>query len=232
MMNIKRYIKYALGVIILSTLVIACTKLKDTYKDFVGTGEIYYPGKADSLTAYPGRNRIGLSWLLISDPKITKSTLYWNNKADSLVIPVVKGSGIDTIRTIIHPMAEGTYTFEVYTYDNKGNRSVKVETIANVYGNNYDISLVNRPLKSAAMNTTADTALLEWFPASLQHVAVDLRYKNQSGDSVFITVPPDSLKIRLPKFKKAESFVYRSLYKPEKKAIDTFYTAYETRLIP
>jgi hypothetical protein len=223
--------KYCLYIMLLTSL-LACTKLRDTYSQFVGTGEIYYPAKADSLTAYPGRNRIQLTWLLISDPKIVRSTVYWNNRADSVALTVAKTGGIDTIKTLLANMAEGTYTFEVFTYDNKGNRSVKVERIANVYGANYDISLVNRPIRNAVMNATADTALLDWYPASLQHVAVDLRYKNQLGDSVFLMIPPDSIKIRLPKFQKTASFKYRSLYKPEKGAIDTFYTMYESRLIP
>jgi hypothetical protein len=223
--------KYCLYIMICSSL-LACTKLRDTYSQFVGNGEIYYPAKADSLTAYPGRNRIQLSWLLISDPKIVRTTVYWNNRADSLAISVNKTGSIDTIRTILKNMTEGTYTFEVFTYDNKGNRSVKVEQIANVYGTNYDISLVNRPLKTAVMNATADTALLDWYPASGQHVAVDLRYKNSLGDSVFVVIPADSIRVKLPKFKKAESFRYRSLYKPEKNAIDTFFTVYESRLIP
>jgi hypothetical protein len=223
--------KYCLYIMLFTSL-LACTKLRDTYSQFVGTGEIYYPGKADSLTAYPGRNRIQLTWLLVSDPKIVRSTVYWNNRADSVAITVAKTGGIDTIKTILNNMTEGTYTFEVFTYDNKGNRSVKVERIANVYGYNYDISLVNRPLKSVAMNAAADTALLDWYPASGQHIAVDLRYKNQLNDSVFVTIPPDSIKVKLPKFKKGESFKYRSMYKPEKNAIDTFYTVYESKLIP
>lgn len=211
-------------------LLAACTKLSDSYKGFIGNGEIYYPGKADSLKVYPGRNRIQLTWLLTSDQKITRTTVYWNNKTDSAVIPVQRSAGVDTIKKMLSPMGEGTYTFEVYTYDNKGNRSVSVSSIANVYGDNYNTTLVNRTLKSAAMSKpTSDTAVLEFYPGSPQHVGVEVRYKNLLGDSVFVPVPqkPDTIKVNLLKFKKGDSFRYRTLYKPEKNAIDTFYSTFQ-----
>lgn len=230
-MNINRFFKQCLGVIISGSILFACTKMADSYDNFIANGEIYYPGKADSLKTYPGRNRIELSWLLVSDPKITKSVMYWNNKADSVVIPVTRSRGVDTIRKLLTSIAEGTYTFEVYTYDDKGNRSVKVDAIANVYGNNYDISLVNRPLKTAVMSSKLDTAKLVWYPTSLQHVGINIRYKNTVGDSIFLFVPGESINTNLLKFKKGEAFIYRSLYKPEANAIDTFYTKFESKTV-
>jgi len=235
-MNQNRFFRFNFISILLFSLLMGCTKSADTYKEFVQGGEIYYPGRADSLKSdslklYPGRNRIQLSWLLKSDPKITKTTVYWNSKADSIVISVSRSAGTDTIRTMINQIAEGTYTFEVYTYDDKGNKSVKVDAIGNVYGSNYDISLVNRALKSASMSSKLDTAKLEWYPKSLGHVGVDLRFKNLLGDSISVFVPADSLKTNLLVFKKGDTFKFRSLYKPEQNAIDTFYTAFESRIV-
>lgn len=230
-----RSVKYCVGVLAAAGLLAACSKLQDSYKDFVGSGEIYYPGKADSLKIYPGRNRILLTWLLTSDPKITKTTLYWNNKSDSAVIPVQRTAGVDTIKKMLNPMPEGTYTFEVYTYDSKGNRSVSVSKIANVYGSNYNVTLVNRTLKNFAMiRPTSDTAILDFYPGAPQHIGVDVRYKNALGDSIFLLVPqkPDTARVNLLKYPKGSSFKYRTLYKPETNAIDTFYAEYESRLIP
>lgn len=230
-MSGNRCLKYYLCVVLFSSILVACSKMNDTHKQFVEGGEIYYPGRADSLKVYPGRNRIKLSWMLISDPKITRTVVYWNNKADSVVIPVTRTSGIDTVSTMLNSIPEGTYTFEVYTYDAQGHRSVKVDTIARVYGDNYNITLVNRAIRSAVMNTKADTAIVEWYGASSQHIGVDLRYKNSLNDSIFMFIPADSIRVRLPKFTKGQAFRYRSLYKPEKNAIDTFFTIYESRIV-
>lgn len=230
-MQIK-HLKYCLIVLVFSTIFLACSKMEDTYKEFVKGGEIYYPGKAEELTVYPGRNRMALSWLLTSDPKISKTVVFWNNRADSVVIPVKRTSGVDTIRRTIPSLPEGTYSFEVYTYDAKGNRSVKVETIGNTYGNNYDISLVNRPIESAKMQSSTSTiALISWYPASSQLLGMDLRYKNAMGDSVSRYIHADSLKTTLTNFTKGNAFIYRSLFKPEPKAIDTFYTNFESQTI-
>ena len=229
-----RSIKYCVAALAAASLLAACTKLSDSYKDFVKDGEIYYPGRADSLTIAPGRNRILLTWLLISDPKITKTTLYWHNKGDSIVIPVQRSAGTDTIRKMLDPLAEGTYTFEIYTYDDKGHRSVSTSAFANSYGANYNVTLVNRPLRSYAMKPTTDTALLQFYAGSSTHIGVDVRYKNSLGDSIFMLVPkaPDSASVNLPKFIKGQYFKYRTLYKPKPNAIDTFYAEYEVRQVP
>jgi hypothetical protein len=77
------------------------------------------------------------------------------------------------------------------------------------------------------MNAAADTAIVDWYKTSLQHVGVDLHYKNQAGDSVVVFIAPDAIQKKLPGFVKGASFIYRSLYKPEENAIDTFYSEFE-----
>src|SRR3546814_15275803 len=64
-------------------------------------------GRVDSVETFAGYKRVGLSWLLISDPKITYCKIVWNNGADSIRIPVTRSNGIDTIRTVVDNLAEG-----------------------------------------------------------------------------------------------------------------------------
>src|SRR5690554_72263 len=128
---------------------ISCTKMDETYKDFIKDGEIIFTGKVDSLTALPGKNKVKLQWLLVSDPKITKNVVYWNNFKDSISFDVQKTAGTDTITSIIDNLTEGVYTFSVFTRDNFGNSSVKADVIGVVYGDNYANTLSNRPLSTA-----------------------------------------------------------------------------------
>jgi hypothetical protein len=216
--------------IIAACSITACSKMEDTYADFIKDGEIVYTGKVDSLKVFPGRNRIELSWLLISDPKITLCKVFWNDGADMVEIPVQRSAGTDTIKVMLTGMAERTYTFEVFTYDNDGHTSIKEDTIGVVYGDVFAGSLFNRPLKSVAFS--ADTARLEWAGASAQSVSVQLNYTDNSNIPRTIVVPRLESKTNLPKFKKGNSFQYRTLYLPEKNAIDTFFTAYESRQVP
>src|SRR3546814_11759755 len=97
--------------------------LRDFYKD----GEIIYPGKADSLKAYPGRYRLGLSWLILADPKATRAKIFWNNRQDSLEMDMVRTSHTDTVEVMFENLEEKAYTFEVFTFDNAGNQSVRSE---------------------------------------------------------------------------------------------------------
>jgi hypothetical protein len=222
--------KYYLFIIIAACSIIACSKMEDTYADFIKDGEIVYTGRVDSLKIFPGRNRIKLSWQLISDQKITRCKVFWNDGADMMEIPVQRTSGVDTINILLTGMPERTYTFDVYTYDNDGHSSIKEDTIGVVYGDVYAGSLFNRPLKTVSFS--ADTARLEWAGASAQNVSVELKYTDALNVERTIVVPRADSKTNLPKFKKGSSFQYRSLYLPEKTAIDTFFTAYESRLVP
>ena len=137
--------------------------MDDNYKEFVKGGEIVYLGKADSVQTFSGKNRIKVTWLLLSDPKINKSVIYWNEKQDSLVVAIERSSGIDTVSVFLENMAEQTYNFEIYNYDSSGHSSVKQEAIGTVYGDNYASSLTNRSFAEATYKVADKSALINWY---------------------------------------------------------------------
>jgi len=223
------YLKYIVILTVIACFM-ACSKMEDSYNEFTKGGEIIYTGRVDSLKVSPGKNRIRLSWQLISDPAITKCKVFWNDRADSMLIPVQRSTGVDTITVMLNNMAEKTYTFDIYTYDNAGHSSVSVDTLGIVYGDNYAASLFNRPLKTIAFS--ADTARLDWSGASAQCVGVQLRYNDVLGVLRTAWITSADKQTKLPAFKKGNNFEYRTLYLPAKAAIDTFYTAFESKLVP
>src|SRR3546814_12167236 len=81
-------------------LVSGCAKQDDNYRQFLEKGEIVYVGKADSVQVFPGKNRLKLSWLILADPNVSKAKVFWNNHSDSLEIPLIKSSGIDTVEIV------------------------------------------------------------------------------------------------------------------------------------
>src|SRR5688500_14191658 len=107
-MNIKT-LKISLLLLASAALMLtaSCEKMGDTYSGYLKGGEITYPGKADSLAAFPGNKRIALQWLIMSDPKIVKAVVFWNNRLDSLIVPIQKTSQVDTIRLTLPNMEEG-----------------------------------------------------------------------------------------------------------------------------
>jgi hypothetical protein len=71
-MRLKKYYTCQAITAIFFTCLLACSKMDDTYDDFIKDGEIVYVGRVDSARAYPGNNRMDLSMLLTADPRISK----------------------------------------------------------------------------------------------------------------------------------------------------------------
>lgn len=210
--------------------VCACSK-QDDYKKYLEKGEILYTGKADSLQIHAGRNRIQLAWLLISDPKISKSKIYWDNRKDSLIVDIKRTPGVDTIRYFVSNLEERAYTFEVFNYDRDGNSSVKSEITGFVYGKFYEDALLSRAFNSAEMKE--GNAVINWVNIDTTGgiIGMQLQYTSSDHmehDTIIAADPEDQVTI-LPNVLSASSFRYRTLYLPDKLAIDTFYTAFETK---
>ncbi|PWG78180.1 DUF4998 domain-containing protein [Pararcticibacter amylolyticus] len=220
-----------------------CDKMEDSYKQYLEGGELIYPGKADSLKAFPGKNRVKLRWLIVSDPKVVGAKVYWNNKSDSVNVPIRKTSSTDTISVIIPGMEEGLYTFDVYTYDAAGHRSVGSQVIGEAYGASFQNTLANRLVKSVQWLNLAQTGTtpafrggeITWYSASVLAVFIDIGYTREDGSAASVREEPVRVPgrpvsfretTRLPGWNKDLSFRYRTAFKPDSAAIDTFYTDY------
>ncbi|HWV66435.1 DUF4998 domain-containing protein [Chitinophaga sp.] len=213
-------------------LISACTKQSD-YKKYLGNGEILYTGKADSLVVHAGRNRVQLSWLLISDPKISRAKIYWNNRKDSAMLDIKRTSGVDTIRYVIPNLEERAYTFEVYNFDRDGNTSVRSEATGFVYGSLYEDALLTRAFSNAEMKE--GQAEISWanIDTSGGIIGMQLQYttSDQVAHDTIITAEPEAQVTVLANYLSMSSFRYRTLYQPDKQAVDTFYTPFETKAV-
>jgi len=232
--------KYSITGAIVATyclMLFACSKMDATYNGFIKDGEIVYTARVDSITAYPGNNRLNLSMLLLSDPRISKVKVYWEagGQADSTEKAVHRNADVDTVRFSFSKLAEGTYTFYIYSYDDVGHRSVKTDVIGTVYGERYISQLVNRAIKTGTYDDNTKIATVKWFGVGTDVIGQEIIYTDNLGvvrkqfekheglaDSVTV----------LPVYKKGTTFQFRTLYKPAANAIDTFYASYESRQVP
>lgn len=210
----------------------SCKKVDDNYKQFLEGGERVYVGRADSIKTYGGQNRIMLEWLLISDPKVTGYKVFWNNGRDSISNPVQKINVIDTVRLMINNIPEGAYFFDIYTYDNEGHRSVKATAYGRVYGSNYQKSLLARGVKSSTPYDAYGTVRLTWSDPDEQFVGGQVRYTTFYGNDTIIPIVnhKDSIYTLLPNA--TTTFQYRSIFKPQPAAIDSFYSSWTTQTTP
>ena len=123
---------------------------------------------------------------------------------------------------IVKDLAEGSYVFEVCTYDTHGNSSIMSEVPCTVYGDVYEKLLFNTKVKTAVLKndvlTITFAASLEptFFGSEITYTSID------GGDKTVILKAPET-QIKIDDFA-GDRIIYRSVYLPEETAIDYFYS--------
>lgn len=211
--------------------ILACTPMDD-YKKFIGDGEISYTGRVDSVKIYSGEERVMVEGLLISDPKVCGCLIFWNNKMDSLDVPVERTEKVDTLRQIIN-LPENLYNFELYTYDQFNNRSVPVYKTGHSYGKNFISRLTNRPLDGTPISSEEGLSV-KFLPVdkTLGPIYTVISYTNNQDkvDTVHIAIDQESFSIK--DYKLGSKFSHYTLYIPDTLCIDTFKTVMQTDVVP
>ena len=215
-------LKYLVTVLVLTTLaLVSCSKMDD-YLKYTDGKELIYTGRVDSLIAHSGFNRVVMSGLLISDPKITKIKIFWNLRQDSLIVPVTRGPGVDVLSIPI-PLAPGNYNFEVKTFDAAGNSSVNVLAAGTSYGTSFQESIQNRPIKNA--EKVGSDVTVDFYTGFDNSPFTRVTYTGTDNLEHTLKVTNDVQSVKLPNFKSASKLKVQSLFLPDTLAIDTFYAA-------
>lgn len=227
-----RIMKYKLSTILLllvGLMLKSCTGMDEVYKEFIKP-EIIYVGKADSLKVFPGNGRLIINFEL-TDPSITHATFYWNNKSDSAKMNISMEKTKEIISAKIEDLSEGTYSFDVFTYNEKGNSSIKATVVGRVYGEKFANALLDTPVKGAYVSDTDHTKVdVDWGSPDATALGMEIIYINSSDEEVFLYAP---VKLNMPStvltdHEEGTDFRYRTLFLPEINAIDTFYTDYKS----
>lgn len=221
-------------IVTLLFMVSACSKIDDYRDKFMSGGAIVYTGKMDSVQIFPGRGRVEVNGLFISDPNITKYRVYWSGRTDSVEVPVTRSPNVDTAKVIIGNLPEGQISFEIRTYDAMGNSSVPVFMTSSVYGDLYQASLINRGIADASMQDDG-AALITWqdLSGSSGVISMEIQYTDEAGaahDTLIDAIASGQTTV-LPGYKIGSSFSYKTAFLPSPTAIDTFYVAYEAHSV-
>lgn len=200
---------------------LSCTKMDHAYKDYLGDGEIIYPGAPFNLEAHSGRSRLEIQFTQSGDPNIVKYMISWNNKGKQLEAPADK---INKIQKVLIPdLAEGEYTFEIVAVDKAGNKSttrsaiISGRSLGDIYERNLSgrgITFKNSQAGMIINMTSADT--------TLKYATV--YYEDGSGNRRSVTYNQlSALQDTLKDIKRSLTAVrFISAIVPEK-CIDTFY---------
>jgi hypothetical protein len=124
----------------------ACDNNNSLHQAYIDAGETFYTGKVDSLKSFSGNEKVKFTWVINSDPRITNIMFKWNEEKDSAVVAVNRThSGVFAMEAILN-VAEGIYSFDVYSKDAAGHRSLSIERTVQIYGQRYISFLRNRRL--------------------------------------------------------------------------------------
>ncbi|MDR3245358.1 MAG: discoidin domain-containing protein [Prevotellaceae bacterium] len=217
---------YLLLILIAAVSLFSCEgEMDSTYKQFVVPNGINYPQRVDNLEIVFGEGRVKLTWTKPIDPKVVKTVVFWNNYADSLLVNVPAEG--QTVACIVDNLPEGNYTFQVKTFDSEGNASISNDISGKVFGANYRVGLTARTIRSATLTETDGTeGLIDCGSATLDLIYTEIRYKNNSNETITRRLPATVINVTLPDVKRREFFEFRSVFYP-KNALDTFYLAWE-----
>ena len=212
--------------IALFAIVYGCSKNETDFRDFLDGHEVTYTGAVGDVVSQPGNLRVQLKWKSSTDPSITKYVVYWNNKVDSQVVNI--STKTDSVKTIIAGLKEFVYSFTIFSYDAKGNKSIAREVNnVKVYGLTYQNTLLNRAYNPKTPYVVNDngTVTLNFTTADTIHVKTTINYTNASGVEAQAAVMGQDSIVVLPSYKSGTKVTYQSSYKPERNSIDAFTSA-------
>lgn len=221
----RTFIKKAVAACLLLAGCVACEKMTDSWKHYIEGGEIIYPAKADSIEVHPGNYRVELQWLILSDPTVSSAKVFWDNRSHSVDVPIVRTGPIDTVRVMLNDMEERVYTFEIQTFDNKGNKSVSTEKIGQVYGDKYRRTLLNRAIQEIEITEEGDMKII-WGTAEAGAIAQEVVYTNTNGNTDTIVINATEEITLLEQYDLRKNFKCNTTFMPDM-AIDTFKLAFE-----
>ncbi|WP_286859764.1 MULTISPECIES: DUF4998 domain-containing protein [Sphingobacterium] len=207
----------------LLALLASCSKQQTDFRDLLGGHEIVYTGLVGQVIEKPGNLRTILTWKKSSDPSIVKYVIFYNQK-DSVVVDVTDKK--DSVSATITNLEEAVYTFTIYSYDAKGNKSVPKLLNAKIYGPIYQASLLNRPYNGDVPYVAFDNGKVElnFNKPDTVNVTTTVKYTTTANTIKEADLAPTDSILHLNDYKPGTEIRYRSFYKPTRNAIDIFST--------
>jgi len=211
---------------------ISCDDMNSFHEEYIKDGETIYSVKTDSVISYPGRNRIMIKAGFAAAPHIKQFKIDWNDGTESQTYDIEGMNDTTFYEFLLENLEEQSYIFELYSLDADGNRSIKVDEFASVYGDKYESTLNNRMLLGIEGGGTVDSIIVKWATAADGNTGVEMMYNNGAGEPVTKMVLPEENDVVIRDWELEGEMSYKSFFIPDEYAIDTFATETATTLLP
>ena len=197
----------------------SCDDINSVHQEYLDKGEQLYIGAPYIVDAYSGYNRIELVWKLNADPKITETSIYWNNGKDSINVVADRS---DTVMREIIDLPEDKYIFEMINRDRYGNTSLSEIISSESFGEVYKSELRNRSIISQVVRVEGGLDL-NW-TSEPGCVGMNFSYVNNKGEELKLKIGANEVTTFIPDYVPDGEFSYSSLYVPVSTSIDTIAT--------
>ena len=218
--------------------IIGCTGMNDKHDIYLQDGEINYIGRVDSAKIFAGNQRFKLKYW-ITDPRAKVLKIYWSQKKDSVIVPIPAHQPKDSIELVIGDaqkvIPENNYTLQFLSTDGGSLSSILFEKIGNVYGPKFLATISNRLYTLVKYNAVGSEVTINWAGiTSSKEIGIEISYVGL--DNIPVTTKMTTAAVGtstiLKNVNKPLGVTYRTMFLPENFAIDTFYTASKTVVIP
>lgn len=194
---------------------VGCDDINSIHQKYYDRGEDIYTGVVDSIKAYPGYERVQFEWEINSDPRITKTVIYWNTRADSVVIDVNRTqNGILQMSHELNNIPEGSYIFEFITRDNDKTYSLAKEATVVIYGEEYTSTLRNRGVSSINMQPDGSVKIT-WDNIASNEIQFATVEYIVNGETKTVQVENDETETIINGPKTGEDIYVTTSFKPE-----------------
>ncbi len=224
-----------LGALMLAILS-GCEKTGEAYKEYLKTGEVYYPGRIDSLSLLTGNLRGRIRFRMTSDPKVTLLKAFVRNSLSAGMIQIdipIRTDEYSSIKEVDLPgLQETTYSISIRSYSGSQDSSRPVSASQFIYGSNYNSALANRVFSAFRFSDGMDSVVFRpevnlpqpgnFYPMQLTEIV----YTNAGGGMDTVRITPYENRAALPGIQNPGIVKYRTAYMPVENCIDLFYTSF------
>ena len=235
---ISKYINKTLLVVFIGFIAVSCTQSGDAYKEYLKLGEIYYPGRIDSLSIIPGNQRAVLRFQMTTDPKVKSFKVFLRNSLSpniSVLTYSIQSSDFGKIKEYeLDNLEEATYSIDVRTYASDIDSSRTVTANQFIYGLRYASTLINRSFSKFDKATPATPYIVFARETNLPRPGTfypmqytEVQYEKLDGEIAVSKATPYEEYASLQNIKPGTVVKYRTIYMPVKTSIDLFYTDYK-----
>lgn len=204
---------------------IGCKDQDELYRQYVTTGGIVYPSKAENATTKPGIDKVYIYWMNTTNT-VTKAGIWWNNYNDSLMVNIPAGT--DTVSVSVD-VPEGIYSFFIKTFDKDNNVSIPVEVIGRSIGDKYLSGFHNRSV-TGYRTKGLNSLIIEWdLPDYSRGVLYsEIVYMSMDNTEKTFRVLADENTTEISDYKAGTTFKYSTIYQPDPEEELTVSTVYKS----